>query len=173
MLAELLENIETDTDIIIVDRGIFDSLVWLLLQRERGELTQQEADTIEAFMLLDRWRSLVDLSIVMSVDAEIAMQREVAQRITNIPGSIMNPDVLGAITRSVHAAIDRYRSKFPQMLPIDTSASRNVRESNTSLADNIVDCLEEFLNPEILVVPRDAIDQLRLEGGGAMSGTSV
>jgi hypothetical protein len=79
MLAELLENIETDTDIIIVDRGIFDALVWLLLQRERGELTDQEAEAIEAFLLLDRWRSLIDLSVVMSVDAEIAMKREVAQ----------------------------------------------------------------------------------------------
>jgi predicted ATPase len=32
MLAELLANVETDTDIIIVDRGIFDALVWLRLQ---------------------------------------------------------------------------------------------------------------------------------------------
>src|SRR5882762_8468762 len=29
MLAELLENVDTDTDIIIVDRGILDALVWL------------------------------------------------------------------------------------------------------------------------------------------------
>src|SRR5260370_4149715 len=64
MLAELLANIETDTDIIIIDRGIVDALVWLQLQRQRGELTKGEAQTIEAFFLLNRWRSLVDLSVI-------------------------------------------------------------------------------------------------------------
>ncbi|QGZ93204.1 hypothetical protein [Terricaulis silvestris] len=173
MLAELLENIETDTDIIIVDRGIFDSLVWLLLQRERGELTQEEADTIEAFLLLERWRSLIDLSIVMSVDADTAMKREVAQRITKKPGSIMNTDVLNAITRSVRTATDKYEKDFPKILSLDTSGSSSVRESNADLANNIVDCLEEFLNPEILVVPREEIEKIPLEDGGSFSASSV
>lgn len=39
MLAELLANVDTETDVIIVDRGIFDALVWLTLQRQRHEVT--------------------------------------------------------------------------------------------------------------------------------------
>src|SRR5438270_385095 len=39
MLAELLANFESETDIIIVDRGLMDSLVWLVMQRARGEIT--------------------------------------------------------------------------------------------------------------------------------------
>jgi predicted NUDIX family phosphoesterase len=85
----------------------------------------------------------------------------------------MNPEVLGAITRSVGSAVERYGSKFPKILSMDTSASRDVRESNAKLADNIVDSLEEFLNPEILVVPRDAIEKLPLDGGGSFNDTSV
>src|SRR5216683_4994914 len=50
MLAELLANVETETDIIIVDRGLFDALVWLTLQRQRHELTADEAQVIEAFL---------------------------------------------------------------------------------------------------------------------------
>src|ERR1700687_1018996 len=42
MLAELLANVETETDIIIVDRGIFDALVWLTSQERRGEVTPAE-----------------------------------------------------------------------------------------------------------------------------------
>src|SRR5882762_953575 len=53
MLAELLANVETETDIIIIDRGLFDALVWLTLQEQRGELTEAEAGTIEAFLLLE------------------------------------------------------------------------------------------------------------------------
>ncbi len=89
MLAELIANVDTETDLIIVDRGLFDALVWLTMQRQRGELTADEAQTIEAFLLLDRWRTLVDLTVVMNVSAEDAMTRENSHRISNRPGSIM------------------------------------------------------------------------------------
>jgi hypothetical protein len=101
MLADLIANVDTATDIIILDRGIFDALVWLTLQRQRHELTADEAQVIEAFLLLDRWRSLIDLAVVMSVPADEAMARENSQRISPKPGSIMNPEVLGNITAAV------------------------------------------------------------------------
>src|SRR5215204_7495616 len=43
MLAELLANVEAQTDILIIDRGLFDALVWLLMQAQRGEVTRDEA----------------------------------------------------------------------------------------------------------------------------------
>jgi hypothetical protein len=52
MLAELLANIEADADIVIVDRGLFDALVWLTMQEKRGEITEEEANTIEQFIIL-------------------------------------------------------------------------------------------------------------------------
>jgi hypothetical protein len=146
MLAELLENIETEADIIIVDRGIFDALVWLRLQHQRGELTDEENQTIESFLLLERWRSLIDLTIVMRVSAEKAMEREVSQRITNQPGSIMNPDILKTITESVVAAINGYENKF-HLVDKDTTESKDVRSSNASIAEEILEQFEEFLNP--------------------------
>ena len=96
----------------MVESGVFRPVERLeLIRGEIVELTDQEAQTIEAFLLLDRWRSLIDLSIVMRVDADIAMKREVGQRITKQVGSIMNPDVLTAITRSVDTAVDRHGAK--------------------------------------------------------------
>ena len=170
MLAELLANVETDTDIVIVDRGIFDALVWLRLQHQRGELTQEEADVIEAFLLLERWRSLIDLSIVMRVKASAAMKREVSQRITKKPGSIMNPDVLDTITDSVRSAAKDYGAKFRQLLMIDTTRSKSVRDSNIDLASQVIRRFEAFLNPQILVVPRKEIDKLpRSKKGGAFT----
>lgn len=172
MLAELLANVETETDIIIVDRGIFDALVWLTLQESRGELTGEEARTFEAFLLLERWRSLVDLSVVMTVSAEQALAREVAQRLTRKTGSIMNPDVLGAIARSVDEAIVRYGPKFEAVIKHDTTGHK-WPESGIALADNVLDCLERFLNPPILVVPRKEIEALPLENGGAFGDEAV
>ena len=82
MLAELLANVETETDIIIVDRGLFDALVWLTLQRQRGELTGDEAQIIENFLLLERWRTLIDLAVLMKVTPDEAIKRELAPRIS-------------------------------------------------------------------------------------------
>lgn len=172
MLAELLANVETETDIIIVDRGLFDALVWLILQEKRGELNTTEARTIEAFLLLERWRSLIDLAVVMSVSAEEALSRENSQRITRKSGSIMNPEVLAAITESVSEAIDRYGASFGGIISHQTTG-QEVRQSNVELAGRVLDFLEEFLNPEILVVPRRAIEALPLEQGGAFGRTAV
>jgi predicted NUDIX family phosphoesterase len=167
MLAELLANVDTSTDIIIVDRGIFDALVWLTMQRERHELTAQEAQTIEAFLLLDRWRSLIDLAVVMNVSPKEAIERENGQRISRRLGSIMNPAVLENISTAVERAVKEYRSRFGGVIEYQTSG-RDVRSSNADLAGKILDHLEAFLDPEILVVPRREVEQLAFsKNGGA------
>jgi predicted NUDIX family phosphoesterase len=159
MLAELLANVETETDIIIVDRGIFDALVWLTLQERRGELTAEEARTFEAFLLMERWRGLTDLAVVMSVSPEAALARESSQRLTRKTGSIMNPEVLQAITDSVDEAATRYAPKFHNIVRQDTTG-KQFSESGIDLANNVLDCLNRFLNPQILVVPKKEIELL-------------
>jgi predicted NUDIX family phosphoesterase len=168
MLAELLENVETETDLIIVDRGLLDALVWLTLQRQRGEVTAEEARTIEEFLLLDRWRSLIDLAVVMNVSADEAMSRENSQRISRKSGSIMNLAVLSAISESVVQTIDNYGSRFAGVIRHETSGE-DVRSSNVRLADQVIDHIEAFLNPEILVVPRGDLSNLPLIDGGGFS----
>jgi predicted NUDIX family phosphoesterase/thymidylate kinase len=171
MLAELLANIETETDIIIVDRGLFDALVWLTLQEKRGELTAAEADTIENFILLERWRTLTDLVVVMNVSPEGALARENSQRITRKGGSIMNPDVLRVLSSAVEEAFDRFGPKFEAAFQHENS-NQSVQESAVHLADEILDVLANFLNPEVLIVPRTEIDRLPLSNGGAFGGSA-
>jgi hypothetical protein len=168
MLAELLASIETAVDIIIVDRGLFDALVWLTLQLQRGELTASEATIIEAFLLLPRWRNLIDLPVVMSVSAEEAITRENSARVTTKSGSIMNPEVLKAITASVRLTIERYQSHFRGIVEYETSG-QNIRESNAYLISRIIDQLKSFADPEIIVVPREALNTLPLAEGGQFS----
>jgi thymidylate kinase len=163
MLAELVANVDTETDIIIVDRGLFDALVWLTLQRQRHEVTADEARVIESFLLLDRWRSLIDLAVVMNVPPDEAMQRENSQRISAKPGSIMNQEVLENIGAAVSRAVREYRPKFGNVIEYQT-AGKNVRLSNTNLANEIVSCFEAFLDPEILVIPARELRKLPLDG---------
>lgn len=172
MLAELLANVEADADIIIVDRGIFDALVWLNLQLQRGEITQEEANTIDSFLLLERWRTLIDLVVVMNVPADEAMSRENGQRITKKTGSIMNEKVLSTFSESVSIAFSKYSDKFSGAIRHDTSG-QNVRQSNTQLAGSILDFLETFLDPEILIVSREQLASLPTDHDGAFSETAA
>ena len=171
MLAELLANIETDTDIIVVDRGLFDSLVWLTLQEKRGELNAEETKTFERFVLLDRWRTLTDLVVVMNVSADQALYRENAQRISSKPGSIMSADVLSNLSQSVTESVTRYHKYFKKVVEHDTTGE-DVRASGVRLADQILSSLEQFLNPQVLVVPRPKIDQLLASSAGTFEPDS-
>jgi predicted NUDIX family phosphoesterase len=169
MLAELLENVETETDIIIIDRGIFDALVWLTMQRQRDEVTAAEAKTIEEFLLLDRWKSLIDLAVVMNVSAKEALQREVSQRISPKPGSIMNTEVLARMSAAVQSAVKDYGTEFGSVIEHETKGI-DVRASNVDLAAKILTRLEQALDIDILVVPRNVVEKLPLENGGSFSG---
>lgn len=163
MLAELLANVQARADIIIVDRGLFDALVWLILQVKRGELTDTEAATFKSFLLLGRWCKLIDLVVVMNVSAEQAIKRENAQRITPRPGRIMNKKILEMISNSVHEAFTKYGASFSAAIQHVTT-DHTVHDSNVELAALIVDRLETFLNPDVLTAPVSVLAPLPLAG---------
>ena len=159
-LAELLENVETPTDLIIVDRGLFDALIWFRTQAKRGELSATELRHIEDFLLMDRWKDLFDLVAVLHADATTALQRENAQRLTTRPGSIMNSSMLETLSGAVTEAVDHYRPRFKKLIVHDTGKG-NVRAVNADLLGQILLRFEAFVNPEVLVVPkRDLEDHL-------------
>ncbi len=172
MLSELLANVETETDIILIDRGVFDSLVWLTLQEKRGELTSDEARTIESFLLLDRWIQLIDVAVVMNVSASEALKRESDQRITSKTGSIMNVEVLGAISNAVEEATERYQPNFSAIVKHSTDGS-DIMSSNVELMEKLCEYIDLFLNPEILVLPTDIVESLSLNENGGFFNESA
>ncbi len=162
MLAEVLENVDTETDIVIADRGLFDALIWFQTQSKRGELSEDELKTIENFLLMDRWKDLFDLVAVLHANAHTALERENAQRITDRPGSIMNTSMLEALSAAVGHAVNRYQDMFKEVVVIDTNDG-NVRSVNVDLLSQILDHFESFVNPEILIVPKAAITDVLSE----------
>ena len=173
MIAELLQNVEAETDIIIIDRGLFDALIWMNMQKSRGELTKEESNVIENFILLDRWRKLIDLSVVMSVSNEEAINRENRNHITSKLGSIMNHEVLKTINKSIKSSLKLYKNKFNRVIVHETGLSKDIKESNIDLAENLLKCLETFINPKILVVPKKYLLKLPMEEGGCFEPSAI
>lgn len=157
MLSQLLENVETETDIVIADRGLFDALIWFRLQNRRGELSQEELTKIENFLLMDRWKDLFDLIVVLSANPEIALDRENANRLTERPGSVMNVGVLDSLCEAVDESTELYSDRFRRVFSHKTDDHRGVRESNIDVLRCILDEFEEFVDPEIMVVEKASI----------------
>ena len=80
----------------------------------------------------------------------------------------MNPDVLSGLEKSVVTAAEKYGHQFRGTYVHETSGE-DVRASNVRLAESILDHFEEFLDPEILVVPKGELSKLPIQGIGRFS----
>ena len=64
------------------------------------------------FLLLDRWKRLVDLVLILKADLETAITRELASRLTREPGSIMNPTALASINEALGGSVFNLRHRL-------------------------------------------------------------
>jgi len=163
-LVQILEALERSEHVVIIDRGIFDSLIWFELLRTAGRLTQEEMDTVCRFFLIDRWRDLIDIVFLMSVAPEEALNREYKQLLTKRTGTIMNPKTLQQFNNSLEAVYERYRHSVRGIIRIDTTGTRP-REGVELVVRRTLETISEFLQEEVMVVPKSAVVQAGLRDG--------
>jgi thymidylate kinase len=153
MLAEVLATVNTDVDLLILDRGFFDALVWLELQESNGQVSREEKLAFEAFVKLERWRKLVDTTIVMRVDAEQAVRRENQHLIRPREGSVMNPAFLRKFNEALQVIQERESSSF-RAITFEPNADDIVTD-NTELIVQVLPLMREWADPHIAAIPRD------------------
>jgi len=158
MLAEVLDAVDQGFDLVILDRGFFDALVWLELQRNRQQVTGQEAQTFEQFVLLERWRRLVDVTVVMSVSPAEAMLREQHGRLIPRRGSVMHESTLAMFNDALVAARRKHGTLF-QLEDIN-STEGDAKDVAARVVANLIARIKEWVDPLIRVVPRDTVKQV-------------
>jgi predicted NUDIX family phosphoesterase/predicted ATPase len=151
MLAEVLETHESNVDLLILDRGFFDALVWLELQARRNQVTPSEKDAFESFVLLERWRSLVDSTVVMKATPETALKREHQSQIVEREGSLMNVKALAEFNSALDAVSIRNAAQF-SLVSIDTTSAESIIETNRNLVAELLPKIEAWADPEVAVV---------------------
>lgn len=159
MLAEVLETHETNVDLLILDRGFFDALVWLELQSKRHQISPEEKKTFEDFVLLERWRTLVDFTVVVRVDPSVALERENRDQIVPHIGGMMNPKALAEFNEALDSVVRERRLLF-SLTEVDTTAAKSVAETNTELLQSLLRRMEEWADPDIAVVPKKVVREL-------------
>jgi len=164
-LAQILEKTQNppradDPHILILDRGLFDSICWLTLMERLERIRPEDRRTIEKFLKTDDWRKRISAVFVMTVSPLDAMSREKGLLpVEQTKGSIMNAEVLEQMVKITKEAAVRMKSEF-RIFPIDTTSDHSkdgAKKTAEAVADAALNVIEEHLREDILSLPKTAI----------------
>lgn len=158
MMAEVLETADREYDLVIVDRGFFDALLWLELQRARHQVDESEARIFEEFVTLERWRKLVDLTLVLSVSPATAIERETHDRILPRRGSLMNESSLLSFNEALDRATARHGNHF-KLLEASSEAG-DAKDVAAQVIGTVLEQIEPWVDTHVAVIPRATIENL-------------
>ena len=142
--SELLDayyNVER-SDLVILDRGPFDSLGWLKLLHGQGTLEEEDLETLKAFALFPLWAKLISRLYLFSCEPQTSMDRENDSKLTRRQGRAMNPQMLAEL-RERYTELQDDLKEYP-VTTIDTT-SENVSPLGTAfmIAQDVLDLFEE------------------------------
>lgn len=161
MLAGLIDAVDRDDDLVILDRGVFDALIWLEVQKQQGQVSYGEARAFEAFVMVERWRKLTDATCTILVDPAISMRRENQRRLLPRTGSVMNPKALPTFNAALKSLMRKHRGNFRFAA---LSNDGNAEAGATQLVEQVLSLAREWADPEIAVVSRQDAETLVPEG---------
>lgn len=155
-LQGMLEALYRDVDVFILDRGVFDALVWNEWLEMTGKITHDEAKQVANFFTMDRWTKLIDVVFLLSCDPKVSIEREYAGQLTTKRGTIMSEHTLNQINQAAERTITAHESKFKKIVRCDTTKTTAL-QGVAKIAEEALDVLSEFLDESICVVPASAV----------------
>jgi predicted NUDIX family phosphoesterase/thymidylate kinase len=163
-LQGMLEALYRDLDVFILDRGIFDALVWNEWLEMTGKITEQEAEQVARFFTMERWTSLVDVVFVLKCDPSVSIEREYADQLTTKRGTIMSEETLEQFSQAADRTLQEYGSNFRKIVTVDTTTTKT-KQGVAKITDEALDVLHQFLDESICVLPSDCIGSLLPQAG--------
>lgn len=169
-IAQLLESLERPVKIVIFDRGVFDTLVWMNIHKRRKSLPTDEFDVLESFLLRRRFTESIGIVAALSTTPEVSLQREFKDQITDIQGSVMNTSFLSEYNFSLNNCIEKYSEDFRQVIHIDTTNLKTV-DGVARIAFEVLSTADKLVDEEIAVLDRQFV-QSRIPTGGVLTDVS-
>ena len=80
-LAQILDKTQDpprvdDPHVLILDRGLFDSICWLEMMEKLSRLRRDDRERIESFLRMGDWRTRLTAVVLMLASPEDSMERE-------------------------------------------------------------------------------------------------
>ena len=139
-LCETVESIlehstARDTDVVILDRGLVDTLCWIEWFRSKNEIDSTTARALESFAQVPGWFREERLVIVLRVTFETALKRRGAQ------GQIVNPVTFNELQESYNSVLGRLQEEGVPTRDIRTIDTDDL--SPTQVLDRVVRFVSE------------------------------
>jgi len=129
--------------IAILDRGLFDALVWFELLKNQEQISRDTCETVHHFLLIDKWRLATDAVFLFKAEPEVSMRRENADKLIAEPGRAMNPEFLRLLNEAYDKVRERYSAAFPRFDVIDTTRETTPQSTAAHVVEMILDLLKE------------------------------
>ena len=129
-------------DIVIFDRCVFDDYVWLKWRKARNQVTTEEEQTIQRFLLLRFWTHCLDAVFFMICDPEVALAREFRIGITKKIGKTATLENIAELIKYYKETYKELKAIHPQLVIQDTTHQSEevmVHEIGTSLLRSFVE----------------------------------
>ena len=142
-ISEILlayHNID-DPDLIILDRGPFDSLAWMAVLRQQDKISKDEYDTIRKYATLGKWADMVAKIFIFVCTPEISLKRENESKLTAAPGIAMNEKMLGQVLEQ-YKALANELDEYP-IQKIDTSEETTPKGTAYMVASEVLKTLDD------------------------------
>lgn len=128
-LAQMLEaRYHSDSyHLTLLDRGIFDAMVWFELvasgqiETTGARIGPEDLEKISNFLMLAPWRELIDVVVFFKVDPATSMARENEGALIRKEGRAMNEPTLAALNETYDRVWQNHENDIEGMLLIDTS----------------------------------------------------
>ena len=129
-------------DLVVLDRGPFDSLAWMRILKDRGDLSEDEYRRIEQFARHPKWAGLVGRICLFTCKPATSLRREHESKLIERGGMAMNEDMLGKL----RAQYESMRDEDQTIRTFATDNGGNPRDTAGEIADDILDLLEKKIH---------------------------
>ena len=145
-LTHILEGLHHSDryHLAILDRGLFDALVWFQLLETNGQISPDIREKVQGFILVDNWRSVIDSVFLFTADSTTSMARENQDKLISGPGRAMNREFLDSLNQAYDQVRNTHGNEFSNFHTIDTSDNKETTAQLTAahIAGRILDLFQ-------------------------------
>lgn len=156
-LSEIIANRPRDYDVIIMDRGFFDSICWFEWQKRRNLLSDDDFLRFNAFFTAIRFRMMIDLVIHFDAEPRTSLIREYKNLLTRKEGSVMRDSVLQGYREAAKSAQLNFSDQFRQFHEFKTD-DIDQNEVSAQVTGLVLDKLHNVASERIAYINRELIE---------------
>ena len=143
-ISEILtayHNVE-EYDLVVLDRGPFDSLAWMNVLKNDGELDRDGYNRIKNFAEHPKWANLVERIYLFTCSPQVSMNREHDAKLIRSEGTAMNEEMLRKLHEQYESLGSQSDSDNPSIRRFFTDKGDR-RETAREIVIDIMDLLDQ------------------------------